>query len=115
MNKTVTPSKITFLLNGNTALKTNTKRNIPAKSEEALKGIKVCRQARANWKEKFDKRQTPQGKDYYWLTGEFLNLDEGEDTDEYALANNYISLVPVQFDLTAYHSIQQLNTWKLND
>lgn len=89
--------------------------NIPKKTEKKLKGIKVCRQAKANWKEKFDKRQTPQGKDYYWLTGEFLNLDEGEDTDEYALANNYISLVPVQFDLTAYHSIQQLNTWKLND
>ncbi|WP_452221760.1 5'/3'-nucleotidase SurE [Lacinutrix salivirga] len=89
--------------------------NIPNKTKTELKGIKVCRQAKANWKEKFDKRQTPQGKDYYWLTGEFLNLDDGEDTDEFALANNYISLVPVQFDLTAHHCIQQLNSWTLND
>ncbi len=85
--------------------------NIPKASEDGLKGIKVCRQARANWREKFDKRQSPSGKDYYWLTGEFELLDNGEDTDEWALAQNYISVVPTQFDLTAYHAIQQLNSW----
>lgn len=87
--------------------------NIPA--EEELKGIKVCRQARANWREKFDKRKSPMGKDYYWLTGEFELLDNGEDTDEHALANGYISVVPTQFDLTAHYAIQQLNNWKLNE
>ena len=65
------------------------------------------------WAEKFDKRQTPFGKDYYWLTGAFVNQDQGEDTDEWALHNGYISVVPVQFDLTAHHAIQQLNTWDL--
>lgn len=89
--------------------------NFPKISEEAYKGIKVCRQARSNWKEKFDKRLNPFGKEYFWLTGEFENLDKGEDTDEYWLAQNYISLVPVQFDLTAHHMIQKLNTWKLNE
>lgn len=87
--------------------------NIPKASEKELKGIKVCRQARANWREKFDKRKSPSGKDYYWLTGEFELLDNGEDTDEWALAQNYISVVPTQFDLTAYHAIQQLNSWNL--
>jgi len=87
--------------------------NIPKLEKEALKGIKICRQARANWKEKFDKRTSPMGKDYYWLTGEFELLDKGEDTDEWALANGYISVVPTQFDLTAHHSIQQLNSWEL--
>lgn len=89
--------------------------NIPNLKKQDIKGVKVCRQARANWEEEFDKRKTPQGKDYYWLTGKFVNLDGGEDTDEWALENGYISVVPVQFDLTAHHSIQQLNTWKLND
>lgn len=87
--------------------------NIPKASEDELKGIKICRQARANWREKFDKRQSPSGKDYYWLTGEFELLDNGEDTDEWALAQNYISVVPTQFDLTAYQAIQQLNSWRL--
>jgi len=85
--------------------------NIPDLKEKDLKGIKICRQAKANWKEKFDKRKTPQGRDYYWLTGEFVNYDKGTDTDEFALEQGYISVVPVQYDLTAHHYMQQLNTW----
>ncbi|RAR50276.1 5'/3'-nucleotidase SurE [Flavobacterium lacus] len=88
--------------------------NFPKLKEKELKGMKVCRQAKAFWKEEFDKRKTPQGKDYYWLTGEFINQDKGEDTDEWALANGYISIVPVQFDLTAHHAIQKLNTYQFN-
>tara|TARA_R110002167_G_scaffold262525_6_gene469151 strand:+ start:1186 stop:1965 length:780 start_codon:yes stop_codon:yes gene_type:complete len=89
--------------------------NIPKLGKHQIKGIKICRQARANWKEKFDKRTNPSGKDYYWLTGEFELLDQGEDTDEWALANGYISVVPTQFDLTAHHCIQQINTWDLHE
>ena len=85
--------------------------NFPKLKTEEIKGIKICRQAKAMWQEKFDKRVTPFGKEYYWLTGEFINQDKGEDTDEFALANGYISIVPVQFDLTAHHAIQTLNTW----
>jgi 5'-nucleotidase len=86
--------------------------NVPAKD---LKGIKVCRQAKGNWVEEFDKRVSPMGRDYYWLTGKFTNLDKGQDTDEWALQNNYVSVVPVHFDLTAHHCIQTLNTWNFND
>jgi 5'-nucleotidase len=89
--------------------------NIPNLEQNNIKGIKICRQAKANWKEEFDKRKTPQGKDYYWLTGTFVNYDEGQDTDEWALENGYVSVVPVQFDLTAHHAIQQLKTWRLNE
>lgn len=89
--------------------------NIPNVSKKHINGIKVCRQARANWVETFDKRKNPQGKDYYWLSGKFVNLDGGKDTDEYALENNYIAVTPVQFDLTAYHFIKDLNNWNLND
>ncbi|MCV9929382.1 5'/3'-nucleotidase SurE [Flavobacterium sp. LS1R49] len=89
--------------------------NFPKLKEDEIKGIKVCRQAKAQWVEKFDKRKTPSGKDYYWLSGEFVNQDKGEDTDEWALENGYISVVPVQFDLTAHHTMQQLNNWKWNE
>ncbi len=89
--------------------------NFPKLKKNEIKGIKVCRQARATWKEEFDKRVNPQDREYYWLTGKFVNLDKGEDTDEWALANGYVSVVPVQFDLTAHHAIQDLNTWNLND
>lgn len=89
--------------------------NLPKLTENEIKGIKICRQAKAYWEEKFDKRTNPMGKDYYWLTGKFVNLDKGEDTDEWALQNGYISVVPVQFDLTAHHAIQTLNNWGLNE
>ena len=76
--------------------------NIPAVSKELIKGIKVCKQAYAKYKEEFTERNDPHGKKYYWLTGEFVNFDKGKDTDVWALKNNYISMVPVQFDLTNY-------------
>ena len=74
-----------------------------------IKGIKVCRQANANWEEEFDERIDPKGRTYYWLTGKFVNYDKGTDTDEWALANHFISVVPVQFDVTAYPTISSLN------
>jgi 5'-nucleotidase len=85
--------------------------NIPAVEASQIKGSKICRQAKATWIEEFDKRLDPRGNTYFWLTGKFVNLDKGEDTDEWALKNNYISIVPVQYDMTAHHAIQDLNTW----
>lgn len=87
--------------------------NIPKLPSEALKGIKVCRQAKAQWVENFDKRVNPLGREYYWLTGQFVNEDSGTDTDEWALEQGYVSVVPVQFDLTAYHALSTLNDWNL--
>lgn len=76
--------------------------NIPARPKELLKGLKICRQAYAKYEERFDERHDPTGRKYYWLTGEFQNFDKGKDTDVWALENNYVSVVPVQFDLTNY-------------
>lgn len=83
--------------------------NIPKLKSEDFKGIKVVRQAKANWVEKFEERKDPYGRDYYWLTGEFVNFEpESLDTDEWALANGYISVVPTQADLTAHSHLQTL-------
>ena len=86
--------------------------NFPKLKEKEIKGIKICRQANAYWVEKFDKRSNPQGKEYYWLTGEFINEDKGEDSDEWALENGYISIVPVKFDMTDHENIKLLKNWK---
>lgn len=79
-----------------------------------IKGIKVCRQANAKWEESLEKREDPTGKPYYWMVGNFTNLDKGTDTDEWALSNDYISVVPVHYDLTAYHAIAGLHKWNFN-
>jgi len=84
--------------------------NIP---KNEVKGIKICRQSKGVWEEVYDKRKSPHGKDYYWLTGYFVNQDEGNDTDEVALNAGYASVVPVQFDLTAHKTIASLKKWGL--
>jgi 5'-nucleotidase len=88
--------------------------NIPNVVAADFKGLKVCRQAIAKWQEEFDERRDPNGRRYFWLTGKFINMDKGIDTDEWALANNFASIVPVHFDLTAYHAMQALNSWELS-
>ncbi len=82
--------------------------NIPSVPLKEIKGIKICKQAYAKYDEDFDERIDPHGKKYYWLTGEFKNFDKSKDTDVWALQNNYVSVVPVQFDLTNYTLKKQL-------
>jgi len=89
--------------------------NIPDVPLELLKGIKVCRQAKSMWQEEFDERKDPYGRKYYWLTGKFVNLDEGDDTDQWALENNYVSVVPTQYDLTAHNAIKELKKWEMEE
>jgi len=88
--------------------------NIPKLKKQEIRGIKVCRQANANWEEEFDERKDPMGKSYFWLTGVFKNYDKGTDTDIWALENNYVSVVPVLYDLTAHQALQNLNQWNFN-
>jgi 5'-nucleotidase len=88
--------------------------NFPAKRHEPLKGIRVCRQANAKWVEEFDQRFDPNGRRYFWMAGNFVNFDKGEDNDEWAIANNYVSVVPCMFDLTAHQTIPVLNEdWEI--
>lgn len=82
--------------------------NIPIGDRELIRGIKICRQAYAKYQEDFDERRDPRGGKYYWLTGEFVNMDKGEDTDVWALNNNYVSVVPVSIDFTNYTLKKQL-------
>lgn len=76
--------------------------NIPSVAPDLIRGFKICKQAYAKYEEDFIERNDPHGRHYYWLTGEFVNFDKAKDTDVWALANNYVSVVPVQFDLTNY-------------
>ncbi|HYC41148.1 MAG TPA: 5'/3'-nucleotidase SurE [Chitinophagaceae bacterium] len=82
--------------------------NIPSAAVDLLKGIRICRQAYAKYEEDFLERLDPHGRHYYWLTGDFVNFDKGKDTDVWALANNFVSVVPVQFDLTHYELKEKL-------
>ena len=80
--------------------------NIPAKQDMDLKGVRVVRQAKAHWVERFEERKDPYGRNYYWLTGNFVNFEpESNDTDEAALSEHFISVVPIKADMTAHEHI----------
>ena len=83
--------------------------NFPPKRNESLKGVRICRQANAKWVEDFDVRVDPNGRRYFWMVGNFVNFDKGQDNDEWAIANNYVAVVTCQLDLTAHQAIPELN------
>lgn len=88
--------------------------NIPDDETTAIRGVRVTRQARARWQESFDERTDPFGRPYFWLAGEFLDLDKGRDTDLAAIQDGFVSVTPIQFDLTAYDHLQTVRDWDLD-
>ena len=91
--------------------------NVPSIPGEEIRGIRMCSQANGYWKEEFEKRSDPNGREYYWLTGFFHNREpdgEGEGTDEWALKNSYVSIVPIHTDLTAYGVLREMKSWSFN-
>lgn len=83
--------------------------NVPVGGVDSLAGVRVCRQNRGFWREEFYRRHDPRGREYYWLTGDFVNAEPGsEDTDEWALSHGYVSVVPVHVDLTDYTRLDEL-------
>lgn len=87
--------------------------NIPDIPSSHVSGISICTQAHAFWADRFDKREDQFGRPYYWLTGEFGEVNPREDSDLHALNNGYISIVPTHFDLTNYAVLDQIKNWKL--
>jgi 5'-nucleotidase len=89
--------------------------NIPKVPLADIKGIKICRQAKGRWTEDFLENKDPMGKVYYWLSGKYEYLDKGEDTDEWALANDYVSLVPCIYDLTDVAAVEKMERFRMVD
>lgn len=87
--------------------------NVPKVKPESLKGIRICKQAHAFWEDRFDRRMDQFGRPYYWLTGDFECVSDDPESDIHALSEGFASVVPTQFDLTAYTAINELKKWKL--
>jgi 5'-nucleotidase len=88
--------------------------NIPVGAMDEINGVKICRQTDGHWQEEYDKRKDPFNREYYWLTGYFNNYEpEAVDTDEWALKNNYVSIVPISTDYTSLVQLDALKKWKI--
>ena len=89
--------------------------NFPDIPVKEINGVKICRKTKGVWKEEYEKRTDPSGGTYYWLTGAFSNFEcDAKDTDEWALANNYVAIVPSQIDTTSYSELENIRNWNLN-
>ena len=87
--------------------------NVPKLTQSEIKGIQVCKQAHAYWADRFERRKDQYGRDYFWLTGEFSDVDQRSDTDLHALKNGFVSVVPTHFDLTSYETLERIKNWKI--
>jgi len=85
--------------------------NIPDVTFDKIKGVRVCRQGKAYWDDTFDKRVDPLGNEYYWLTGSFSSKESAKDVDINFLKNNYVTIVPTQYDMTCYDSVEKLKEY----
>jgi 5'-nucleotidase len=86
--------------------------NVPNLPRAEIKGIRVTRQGDSVYEESYELRKDPRGQPYYWLVGTYRVTDEDEDTDAWALANGYVSVTPITFDLTAHAQRQALTAWR---
>ncbi|AFK86886.1 MULTISPECIES: 5'/3'-nucleotidase SurE [Thermoanaerobacterium] len=87
--------------------------NIPNVSDE-FNGIKITKLGQRNYTENFTKRIDPRGRDYYWLAGKVLENANDEDSDIIAVKNGFISITPIQLDLTMYSFIDNLKNWDMS-
>jgi 5'-nucleotidase len=85
--------------------------NVPPGDFDDIRGIEITRQARSRWEEEFHERRDPFNRPYYWLGGEFIDLDEGGDTDLHAIKRGYVSVTPLHHDMTDYGQIESLAGW----
>ena len=85
--------------------------NVPALARQEIKGVALTRQARSRWEEGFERRTDPADRPYYWLAGTFVNLDDGQETDLSAIERGYVSVTPIQHDMTAYDAFDSLEGW----
>jgi 5'-nucleotidase len=87
--------------------------NIPDVPEEEIAGILLTKQGKSKWDDVYEHRVDPQGRDYYWLTGNLIEADTAMDTDQIAIKNNYVSVSPIHFDLTDYETFNKMKTWNI--
>ncbi len=85
--------------------------NIPPGPAESIQGYRVTRQGLRVYRDLLDERLDPRGRPYYWIAGDFPTGVPDEGTDFGALADGYVSITPLQLDLTSYRQAQRLSAW----
>lgn len=87
--------------------------NVPNFPENEIAGILVTEQSKAKWDDIYEKRTDPFGKDYYWLTGKLVEIENENQSDQFAIKNKFVSVTPIHFDLTDYDTFEKMKSWEI--
>jgi 5'-nucleotidase len=87
--------------------------NVPDIPEDQIKGVRLTRQGKSKWDDTFEKRVDPNGKNYYWLIGNLMEVDLEIEADQGAVKNNFVSVSPIHFDLTDYATFENMKNWNI--
>jgi len=88
--------------------------NVPDLPASEIKGVLLTKQGKSKWDDVYEKRVDPYGKEYFWLTGDFVQTDDNLNLDQFAVAQNYVSVTPIHFDLTDYKTYDEMSEWKID-
>lgn len=89
--------------------------NVPDVPENEISGICLTKQGKSKWDDIYEKRIDPYGKNYYWLTGNLLEVDKEIESDQAAIKKNYVSITPIHFDLTDYETYKKMKRWNIQN
>jgi len=87
--------------------------NVPDIPEDQIAGILLTRQGKSKWDDMYEQRKDPYGRDYFWLTGNLMEVDTEIETDQVAIKKNYVSVTPIHFDLTDYKTFDMMKNWNI--
>jgi 5'-nucleotidase len=87
--------------------------NVPDLPADKIKGVKITRQGRSRWNDRYERRQDLEGRDYFWLGGRLEDGDEDADADQRAVREGYAAVTPALLDMTDYETIKALGSWNI--
>ncbi|MGE5354533.1 MAG: 5'/3'-nucleotidase SurE [Acidobacteriota bacterium] len=87
--------------------------NVPDVPQEEVQGILLTKQGKSKWDDLYEERKDPYGRNYYWLKGDLIEVDQDLDTDQAAVRNKYVSVTPIHFDLTDYTTYEKMKNWEI--
>lgn len=84
--------------------------NVPAIAESDCKGIRIAQQGRSIWQDSYEERIDPHRREYYWLTGSLVSVEELPDADDLLVAQGYVAVTPIHYELTNFAVLDRLRT-----
>ncbi|MBU3742618.1 MAG: 5'/3'-nucleotidase SurE [Candidatus Kapabacteria bacterium] len=85
--------------------------NVPTVGQPDFKGIRVTRQGHSEWRDSYERRKDPMGREYFWLTGDFVTVEPHPDADDLAVQDGWAAVTPIHYELTNFEAFHRLQSF----